>query len=87
MLEVFVYGAASLKDKRRVVRALKDRSRARYNVAVAEVDHQDLHQRATLAFVSVATEESALHRLFDRIHEDANDVAGGGVSEASREIL
>ncbi|NJN63493.1 MAG: DUF503 domain-containing protein [Acidobacteria bacterium] len=87
VLELYVHGATSLKDKRRVVRGIKDRCRSRYNVAVAEVDHQDLHQRASLAFVSVAIDEAPLHQLFEQIITDAEDVAGGGVSEVSREIL
>ena len=38
--------AHSLKDKRHYVKSLKDRLRAKFNVAVAEIDHQDLWQRA-----------------------------------------
>jgi hypothetical protein len=44
----------SLKDKRRVVRSIKDRVRARLNVAISEVSSQDLHQRADLAAVTVS---------------------------------
>ena len=44
----------SLKDKRRVVKSIKDRVRARMNVAIAEVDSQDFHQRADLAAVTVS---------------------------------
>lgn len=57
----------SLKDKRRVVRSIKDRIRARLNVAVAEVGAQDLHQRARLAAAAVSGEraqvESALQAV------------------------
>ena len=44
----------SLKDKRRVVRSIKDRVRARLNVSIAEVDSQDLWQRADLGAVTVS---------------------------------
>ena len=47
-LEIHLPDAHSLKDKRQVVRKLKERLRARFNVAVAELDHQDLWQRATV---------------------------------------
>jgi uncharacterized protein YlxP (DUF503 family) len=47
----------SLKDKRRVVRSLKDRILNRMNVSVAEVGDQDLWQTAILAFVTVAAEQ------------------------------
>lgn len=87
VLELYLPGALSLKDKRRVVRGLKDRCRARFNVAVAEVDHQQLQQRASIAFASVACDEAALRGLFDRIVEEAESLSGGRVSEISRDFL
>ncbi|MHC4470744.1 MAG: DUF503 domain-containing protein [Planctomycetota bacterium] len=48
----------SLKDKRRVVRSIKDRVRARTNAAIAEVDSQDLWQRADLGAVTVSGSRS-----------------------------
>ena len=47
--------AQSLKDKRMILRGVKDRAR-KFNVSVAEVDHHDLWQRAELAVVAVATD-------------------------------
>ena len=47
--------AQSLKDKRMILRGVKDRAK-KFNVSVAEVEHQDLWQRATLAVVAVATD-------------------------------
>lgn len=46
--------AQSLKDKRRIVRGLLDRARARFSVAAAEVDDQDLWQSAVLGFACVS---------------------------------
>ena len=56
-IELHLPGSGSLKDKRAVVRALKERIRFRVHAAVAEVDHQDLWQRAALG-VSVVSGES-----------------------------
>ncbi len=53
-----IMDARSLKDKRRVVRSLKDRVLHRMNVSVAEVGDQDLWQTAALAFVTVAAEQT-----------------------------
>jgi uncharacterized protein YlxP (DUF503 family) len=54
----------SLKDKRSVLRSLKDRAVNTMNVSVAEVDDQDLWQSARLAFVTVAaTSEVVDQRL------------------------
>jgi uncharacterized protein YlxP (DUF503 family) len=52
--ELHLAGCHSLKDKRRVIKSLKDRLHSRYNVSAAEVDHQDAWQRAALA-VSVVS--------------------------------
>jgi len=49
--------ALSLKDKRRVIKSLKDRLRSRFNVSVAEVDHLSQRQRATLGLAFVGNEQ------------------------------
>lgn len=49
-----LHEGSSLKDKRRVLRSLTDRARAKFNVSVAEVDHQDLWCRFGLAFSHVS---------------------------------
>lgn len=87
VLELFLPGCASLKDKRRILRSLMDRARSRHNVALAEVDYQDLHQRARIAFVSVAHAEAPLQRLFDALRDEAEYIVPGGVSETDREFL
>ena len=55
-LEIVLRNAHSLKDKRHVVKSLKDRLRSKFNVAVAEIDYQDLWQRALVAAVTVASD-------------------------------
>ena len=52
--ELFLSGCQSLKDKRRIVKSLKDRMHTRFNVSAAEVDHQDVWQRASLAAAVVS---------------------------------
>ena len=54
--ELHLAGCQSLKDKRRVVKSLKDRLHQRFNVSAAEVDHQDVWQRAALACSVVTTD-------------------------------
>jgi uncharacterized protein len=60
-VEMFLPGSRSLKDKRMVLRRVKDRL-AKFNVAIAEVEHQDLWQRAGLALVTVATADEPANR-------------------------
>ena len=57
-LDIHIPDAHSLKDKRMVVRRLKDRLRSKFNVAVAEVEHQDLWQRTQLSVVTVGSSDS-----------------------------
>lgn len=54
--ELHLNGCRSLKEKRMVLKSLKDRIRSRLNVSVAETDHQDTWQRAQLCVVTVATD-------------------------------
>lgn len=54
--ELHVPGCASLKEKRQVVKSLKDRLHARFNVSAAETGHQDLLQRAEIS-VCVVSED------------------------------
>lgn len=59
--------ARSLKDKRRVVKSLKDRTVNKMNVSVAEVGQQELWNRAELAFVTVAAEKRVVEKRLSDI--------------------
>ena len=69
-LELSVPEAQSLKDKRRVVKSLKDRL-ARHNVSVAEVDQLDEHRLCTLAVAMVSNDrrftDSCLSKIVDEV--------------------
>jgi len=66
-LSFLVPGSGSLKDKRQVVRSIKDRIRSRFNVSVAEVDHQDLWQRGTLGIAVVSTDGHGARVVLEQI--------------------
>jgi uncharacterized protein YlxP (DUF503 family) len=87
-LELHLPMARSLKNKRQVVKRLKERVRSRHNVAVAELEqHADLWQRAELVFVSVAGNRDALDRLFESIHREATTLVPGNVIESGTEFI
>ncbi len=69
-----IFSALSLKDKRSVVKSLKDRLAHRHNISIAEVDDLDHRQAATLALAMVSNDarfvESALSRMVDEIRAD-----------------
>ncbi len=64
--ELEILGARSLKEKRSVVRSLKDRLRTRFNVSVAETAYQDLWQRAEITVSTVAGDQRRVDEVLDR---------------------
>jgi len=66
-IELHLPGSTSLKDKRSIVRGLKDRIRDRVHAAVAEVDHQDLWQRAALGVAVVSGENHQVTEMLDSV--------------------
>jgi uncharacterized protein YlxP (DUF503 family) len=73
VLEIYIPYAQSLKDKRMVLRKAQDRLRARTHFSIAEVDHQDLWQRARLAAVTVSADNATLERVTQQfVHEAEN---------------
>ncbi len=73
-VQLAVYEAQSLKDKRRVIKSLKDRLGNRFNVSVAEVGELDSWQRADVGIAMVANDgrfvESCLHKIVDELRRE-----------------
>ncbi len=76
-LEIHLPYAHSLKEKRVVVRKIKDRLRARFNVAVAELDHQELWQRAVVGVVSISSDQQNLETVMEDVQRESEKVLGG----------
>ena len=74
-LEIRIEGAHSLKDKRQVVRSVKDGLRAHFNVAVAELDASEAWQRATLGVVSISGSRDYLEGLMRNVERHAMRIA------------
>ena len=75
-LELYIPHAHSLKEKRMVVRSLKERLRARFNVAVAELDHQDLWQRSVIGVVSISSDQKGIERLLEAVQRESENLVG-----------
>jgi uncharacterized protein len=87
-LEIHLPTARSLKDKRQVVKSLKDRLRARHNVAVTELsEHADLWQRTSLAVVSVASRREILEKLFDTVRREAERHVPGEIIDTGNDFI
>ena len=70
-LELHIEAAQSLKDKRQVVRSLKDRLRNSFNISIAEIEVTDLWQRATLGVVSISGSRDYLEGLMRNVEQAA----------------
>jgi uncharacterized protein YlxP (DUF503 family) len=67
--ELHLDGCTSLKQKRAVLRSLKDRLRGRHNVSVAETQYQDLWQRAELCAAIVSSDRRLAQQVLSRLDE------------------
>jgi uncharacterized protein YlxP (DUF503 family) len=84
-LEIFVENAHSLKDKRHVVKGLKDRLRHRFNVAVAEIDGLESWQRATVAAVTVSKDRTHAEQVIQAVEAAAAAILGGALVDTNVE--
>lgn len=66
-LTLLIPAAASLKDKRQVVRKVLDRSRARFNASISEVEALDQWQRAVVGVACVANDHAFVQEQLDKI--------------------
>ena len=86
-LELRLEQAHSLKEKRHVVQSLKERLRHKFNVAVAEIDYQDLWQRAALAAVTVSSDQVHAEKVLRGVEDEAVALLGRDVTESTLEWL
>ncbi|MDP9147237.1 MAG: DUF503 domain-containing protein [Acidobacteriota bacterium] len=75
-LELHIDDAQSLKDKRQILRSLKDRLRAKYNVAVAELDYHDTWQRSVVGIVTLSNEDQHVQESLQHVLAEADRILG-----------
>jgi uncharacterized protein YlxP (DUF503 family) len=75
-LELHLTEAQSLKDKRQVLRSLKDRLRQNFNVAVAELDFEDTWQRSVVGVVTLSNEEHHVQESLQKVLAEADRILG-----------
>ena len=76
-LDIHIEGAHSLKEKRHVVKGLKDRLRVKFNVSVAEIDAQDLWQRGVVAVALVSADRQHAETVLQSVENEAANILGG----------
>ncbi len=86
-LELRLENSHSLKDKRHVVQGLKERLRHKFNVAVAEIEYQELWQRAAVAAVTVSSDRVFAEKVLKSVEDEAVALLGAELAEATVEWL
>ncbi len=86
-LELHIPDAQSLKDKRQVLRSLKDKLRRDFNVAVAELEHQDTWQRSVVGIVTISNEEKHLREVLQKVLDEADRILGSFLINQAVEIV
>ncbi|HEX9891049.1 MAG TPA: DUF503 domain-containing protein [Actinomycetota bacterium] len=82
-LDIRIPGSRSLKEKRHVVKSLVSGLRGTFNVAVAEVEHQDLRQRARLGVSAVGAEGYHLRKVMHQVERFAARQPGVEIIDAT----
>jgi uncharacterized protein YlxP (DUF503 family) len=86
-LEIHVEDSHSLKEKRHVVKSLKDRLRVRFNVSVAEIDGIDSWQRSVVAAVTVSSDRIRAEQVLMAVEGHAAELLGGALQSSGVEWL
>lgn len=86
-MELRIEHARSLKDKRQVVKSLKERLRNRHNISIAEIDYQDVWQSALIAAVTVSSSRGLAEQILNAVERDTVSEVGGMLISAGIEWL
>jgi uncharacterized protein len=86
-LILYIPECASLKDKRRVVRSVKDRVSAKFSVAVAEVGDLDLWQRAEIGICAVGNDHSHVNSVLDNVTRFVEQMMVAQLADRQIEII
>ena len=86
-LEIHIPDARSLKDKRQVLRSLKDRLRGQFNVAVAELEHEETWQRSVVGIVTLSNDERHVQEMLQKALAEADRMLGPALISHAMEVL
>ena len=86
-LEPGIEAAQSLKDRRQVVRSLKDKLRTSFNVSVAELDGAELWNQATVGVVSLSPSKDYLQGLMEKVERAAARITNNAGAEITDSFI
>jgi uncharacterized protein len=85
--ELLIHDPESLKDKRRVLRSVKDRLHREHQVSVAEVACQDRADLAVVGLAVVGTDGKQVGQMLDRILDKLRHLREADLGDSTREII
>jgi uncharacterized protein YlxP (DUF503 family) len=75
-LELHIPQAQSLKDKRQILRSLKDKLRGHFNVAVSELEYHETWQRSVIGIVTLSNEQQHVEESLQQVLAEADRILG-----------
>ncbi|HHU63138.1 MAG TPA: DUF503 domain-containing protein [Clostridiales bacterium] len=66
-IELYINGAASLKDKRKILKSIIDKIHNTYNVSIAEIDYNDMWHKAKLGVACVSNQTRQIHSILNNV--------------------
>jgi uncharacterized protein YlxP (DUF503 family) len=86
-LELHIPDARSLKDKRQILRSLKDRLRRKFNIAIAELDFHDVWQSSTIGIVTLSNAEQHVEESLQHVLAESHRILGRVLVDHSVDFL
>jgi uncharacterized protein YlxP (DUF503 family) len=86
-LELYLPESNSLKTKRFALKSLKDRTRNKFNVSVAEIGHSNLWQRSTIVFACVGNEAKIVNQTLNGVMSVALQISSIEIIDSTLEML
>lgn len=82
-----IHECHSLKSKRKIVKSIIAHIRNSFNASVAEVDANDVHQRAVIGFALVGNDPSLINSKIDKIFNLTDDLGLAEIIDTELEII
>jgi uncharacterized protein YlxP (DUF503 family) len=77
----------SLKGKRKIVKSMINQLRNNFNISIAEIGSNDIHQRAEIGFSLVGNDQSLINSKIDKIFNLADDLGLAEIIDTEMEII
>ena len=86
-VDLYLNQAGTLKEKRMILKSLKDKLRGKFNISITELDHHNKWQRTVLGIAAICNEHAFLNRQLSLILEYINKVRSLEVLDHQIELL